>query len=116
MQGVRLGTQVRAAASARGVLGGGAVVGAVLALAVGFLMPLEKYSWMGSSELAGIVDPDALLVATLLSVVGMVLAVVAIRLSQRGRLLPGVVFALSLLLFGRLMYVYVFTPELIWHQ
>jgi hypothetical protein len=116
MQGVRLGTQVRPADGARGVLRAGAVVGAVLALAVGFFTPLEKYSWMGSPELARIVDPDALLIATLSSVAGMVLAVAAIGLSRRDRLFPGVVLVLSLLLFGRLIYVYVFTPELIWHQ
>jgi hypothetical protein len=57
-----------------------------------------------------------LLVATLLSVVAMVLAAAAIRLSQQGRLFPGVVLVLSLLLCGRLSSVYLFTPELIWHQ
>lgn len=100
----------------RGVLREVAGVGAVVALVVGFFLPLEKYSWMGSAELAWVVDPDALLVASLLSVVAVGLAAVAIRLSRRGRLFPGVVLVLSLLLCGRLAYIYVFTPELIWHQ
>ncbi|GAA3541694.1 hypothetical protein GCM10022235_06720 [Kribbella ginsengisoli] len=99
-----------------GVLSDVAVVGAVAALVLGFLLPLEKYSGMESPELARVVDPDALLVATLLSVAAMVLAAVAIRLSPRGRLFPGVVFILSLLLCGRLSSVYLLTPELIWHQ
>ncbi|MFB6720806.1 hypothetical protein ACFCV3_11630 [Kribbella sp. NPDC056345] len=100
----------------RGVLSDVAVVGAVVALALGFFTPLEKFTWMESAELARIIDPDALLVATLLSVVAVVLAAVAIKLSRRGRLVPGVLLVLSLLLCGRLAYIYVFTPELIWHQ
>lgn len=92
------------------------MVGAVVALVLGFLSPLEKYSGIESPELARVVDPDALLVATLLSVVAMVLAAVAIRLSRRGRLVPGGVLVLSLLLCGRLSAVYLFTPELVWHQ
>jgi hypothetical protein len=98
------------------VLSDVAVVGAVVALVLGFLSPLEKYSWIESPELARVVDPDALLVATLLSVGAMVLAAAAIRLSQQGRLSPGVVLVLSLLLCGRLSSVYLFTPELIWHR
>jgi hypothetical protein len=48
--------------------------------------------------------------------VGAVLALVAIRLSRGGRLFPGAVLLLAILLFGRLVSVYVFSPELIWHQ
>jgi hypothetical protein len=51
------------------VLRGLAFGGAVLALVTGFLTPLEKYSWTGSSDLARVIDPDALLVATCSAVV-----------------------------------------------
>jgi hypothetical protein len=107
------------AVSPRGMrvgLRGFAFVGAVLALVAGFLTPLEKYSWTGSPDQARIIDPDALLVATLISVVAIALAVVAIRLSDEGGLLPGAVLLFAILLFGRLISVYVFSPELIWHQ
>jgi hypothetical protein len=98
------------------VLRGFAFVGAVLALVTGFLTPLEKYSWTGSPDLARIIDPDALLVATLMSVAAMVLAAVAIRPSRGAWLFPGAVLLLATLLLGRLISVYVFSPELIWHQ
>jgi hypothetical protein len=71
---------------------------------------------MDSPDISRIIDPDSLLVATLMSFVAIVLAAVAIWLSRRGRLFPGVVLVLSLLLCGRLLYIYAFTPELIWHQ
>jgi hypothetical protein len=100
-----------------GALSGVASAGALLALVIGFSLPLEKYSWMGSPEIARIIDPDSLLVATSMSIVAIVLAAVAIWLSRRrGRLFPGVVLVLSVLLGGRLLYIYAFTPELIWHQ
>jgi hypothetical protein len=83
------------------------LVGAVLALAGGFFTPLNKYSWTGSPDLARIIDPDALLVATLMSVVAMVLAAVAIRPSRAGRIFPGAVLFLALVLFGRLVLIYI---------
>lgn len=102
---------------ARDLLSGMATAGALLALAIGFLTPLKKYSWMGSPALSRIIDPDSLLVATTLSIVAVILAAVAIwRSRRRGRLFPGVVLVLSVLLCGRLLYIYAFTPELIWHQ
>jgi ABC-type spermidine/putrescine transport system permease subunit II len=99
------------------LLGDVASVGALLALGIGFLTPLEEYSWMESPALSRIIDPDALLVATLMAVVAAFLAVVAIWRSRRqGRMIAGAVLVLSLVLCGRLAYIYVFTPELIWHQ
>jgi hypothetical protein len=72
---------------------------------------------MESPDVSRIIDPDSLLVATLMSFVAIVLAAVALWLSRRGWwLFPGVVLVLSVLLCGRLLYIYAFTPELIWHQ
>lgn len=92
------------------------VVLSVLLLAGSVLASLRKYSWTGDAELARIIDPDVLLFATSSSILAMMAAVASRLLSHRGRFLFVVVAMLAAAQTCRLAYVYLFTPELIWHQ